>query len=115
MRQAGVLAAAGIVALTEMVDRLAEDHRNARILAEGLAEIDGLDVELQYVQTNIVIFSLVAERMSTAELAAGLAKEGVKLFPIDDRQLRAVTHYGIEEQDISLALDVFQRVMGGEA
>ncbi len=113
MRQAGILAAAGIVALTEMVDRLAEDHANARLLAEGLKEIEGLDVDLECVQTNIVIFSLVTERMTPAELAAGLAKEGVRLFPIGDRLLRAVTHYGIEEQDIALALDAFQRVMEG--
>ncbi len=114
MRQAGILAAAGIVALTEMVDRLAEDHANARLLAEGLKEIEGLDVDLECVQTNIVIFSLVTERMTPAELAAGLAKEGVRLFPIGDRLLRAVTHYGIEEQDIALALDAFQRVMEGK-
>ncbi len=113
MRQAGILAAAGIVALTEMVDRLAEDHANARLLAEGLKEIEGLDVDLECVQTNIVIFSLVTERMTPAELAAGLAKEGVRLFPIGDRLLRAVTHYGIEEQNIALALDAFQRVMEG--
>ncbi len=111
MRQAGVLAAAGIVALTEMVDRLAEDHANARLLAEGLKEIEGLDVDLEYVQSNIVIFYLVTERMTPAGLAAGLAKEGVRLFPIGDRRLRAVTHYGIDEQDIRLALDAFQRVM----
>lgn len=114
MRQAGILAAAGIVALTEMVDRLAEDHANARLLAEGLKEIEGLDVDLECVQTNIVIFSLVTERMTPAELAAGLAKEGVRLLPIGDRLLRAVTHYGIEEQDIALALDAFQRVMEGK-
>jgi threonine aldolase len=113
MRQAGVLAAPGILALTEMVDRLAEDHANARLLAEGIKETKGLDVDLQYVQTNIVIFSLVTERMTPAGLADGLAKEGVRLFPIGDRLLRAVTHYGIEEQDIRLALDVFHRVMEG--
>ncbi len=115
MRQAGVIAAAGIVALTEMVDRLAEDHAHARLLAEGIKEIDGLDVELEYVQTNIVIFSLVAEKMTTAELAAGLSKEGVQLFPIGDSKLRAVAHYGIDEQDISVALGAFHRVMEGKA
>jgi len=114
MRQADILAAAGIVALTEMVDRLADDHANARLLAEGLKEIEGLDVDLECVQTNIVIFSLVTERVTPAELAAGLAKEGVRLFPIGDRLLRAVTHYGIEGQDIALALDAFQRVMEGK-
>jgi len=114
MRQAGILAAAGILALTEMVDRLAEDHANARLLAEGIREIEGLDVDLQSVQTDIVIFSLVTERMTPDELAAGLTKEGVRLFPIGDNKLRAVTHYGIEEEDIRLALGAFQRVMEGK-
>lgn len=114
MRQVGVLAAAGIVALREMLDRLAEDHENARLLAEGLNEMEGLDVDLQYVQTNIVIFSVVADRISPAELSAGLAKEGVRLLPIDDHRLRAVTHYGIERQDIELSLDAFRRVMAGK-
>jgi threonine aldolase len=115
MRQGGVLAAAGIVALTEMVDRLAEDHANARLLAEGIREIEGLDVDLRYVQTDIVIFSVVAERMTPNELALGLEKEGVKVSPIGGERFRAVTHYGIEEEDIRLALDAFRRVMKGKA
>lgn len=115
MRQAGVLAAAGIVGLKDMVDRLADDHANARLLAEGLKEIDGLDVDLQYIHTDIVIFSLEADRMTAAELVAGLAEQGVKLMAIDDRRLRAVTHYGIQEEDIRLALDAFQKVMAGKA
>ncbi len=115
MRQAGVIAAAGIVALTEMVDRLAEDHANARLLAEGIKEIEGLDVDLKYVQTNIVIFSLVADWMTPAELSAGLAKKGVRIGHVGDRRLKAVTHYGIEEDDVRLALDALRRVMEGKA
>jgi threonine aldolase len=115
MRQAGVLAAAGIVALTEMVDRLVEDHANGRLLAEGIKEVKGLEVDLEYVQTNIVIFSMVTQRMTPAELVAGLAEEGVKLFAFGDRHLRAVTHHGIQDQDIRLALDAFHRVMQGAA
>jgi threonine aldolase len=115
MRQAGVLAAAGIVGLTEMVDRLAEDHANARLLAKGIKEIEGLDVDLEYVQTDIVIFSLVTERMTPEEVVHGLAKEGVKLSAIGGSKFRAVTHYGIEEEDIKLALKAFRRVMKGKA
>lgn len=115
MRQAGVIAAAGIVALDEMVDRLAEDHTNAGLLAEGLKEIDGLDVELNTVQSDIVIFSLVTERMTPSDVVTGLANQGVKVGFIGNRQFRAVTHYGIEEEDILLALDAFRQVVEGKA
>jgi threonine aldolase len=115
MRQAGIIAAAGIVALNEMVDRLAEDHANARLLAEGLKEINGLDVDLDTVQTDIVIFSLVTEKKTPSEVVGGLAEDGVKVGFIGSRQFRAITHYGIEEEDIPVALDAFRRVMGGKA
>ncbi len=111
MRQAGIIAAAGIVALEEMVDRLAEDHANARRLAEGLAEIPGLAINLDRVQTNIVIFELVSERLTPAELVARLDERGVKLLAIEGRRLRAVTHYGIEADDIEVALAVAREVM----
>ena len=113
MRQAGVIAAAGIVALNEMVDRLAEDHANARLLAEGLKEIDGLDVDLEYVQTDIVIFSVVSDGITPVEVATGLEEEGVRLQAIGGRQMRALTHYGIEEEDIRIALEAFRKVMKG--
>jgi threonine aldolase len=112
MRQAGVIAAAGIVALEQMVDRMAEDHDNARRLAEGLAGIPGLAIDVDRVQTNIVIFELVSERLTPAELAARLGEGGVKLLAIEGRRLRAVTHYGIEAKDIELALAVIQELMG---
>jgi len=111
MRQAGVIAAAGIVALEEMVDRLREDHANARRLAEGLAEIPGLAVDLERVQTNIVIFDLTAEGVTAQEVVARLGEEGVKMGVIGPRQIRAVTHYGIEAADIDAALAAMRRVM----
>ncbi len=111
MRQAGVIAAAGIVALEQMVDRMAEDHANARRLAEGLAEMPELAVDLDSVQTNIVIFELVSERLTPAELAARLAERGVKLLAIEGRRLRAVTHHGIEADDIEIALAAAREVM----
>lgn len=111
MRQAGIIAAAGIVALEQMVDRLAEDHANARRLAEGLAEIPGLAIDLDRVQTNIVIFELTSERLTPAELAARLNNKGVKLLAIEGRRLRAVTHYGIEADDIEFALAAMREVM----
>ncbi len=104
MRQAGVLAAAGIVALEEMVDRLAEDHANARRLAEGLARLPGVVLDPEQVQTNIVIFELAPDTLSPGELAAALAARGVKVGAIGGRKFRAVTHYGIEAGDVEYAL-----------
>lgn len=112
MRQAGVLAAAGIVSLTEMVDRLAEDHANAKILAAGLAGLKGLAVDPAAVKTNIVYFTITDEAMGSAELVEKLAVEGVRVLPVDARRCRAVTHYPITETDIGRALAAFAKVMG---
>jgi len=111
MRQAGVIAAAAIVALEQMVERLAEDHENARILAEGLAEIPGFEVDLSTVQTNIIIFGLTDTRVSAKDVVRALAAEGVKIGVIDARHFRAVTHYGITREDIDVALMVARKVM----
>lgn len=113
MRQAGIIAAAGIVALEQMVDRLADDHVNARLLAEGIAGVPGLAIDLKRVQTNIVIFELVDERLSPVDFVAKLGQRGVKLLTIGDRKLRMVTHYGIERDDIEAALATVQQVMEG--
>ena len=110
MRQAGIIAAAGIVALEQMVDRLAEDHENARRLALGLAEIPGISIDPAQVRTNIVIFDLVAERPTPAEFAARLSADGVKVLALGER-IRLVTHYGIDAADIDKALVAIRKVM----
>lgn len=104
MRQAGVLAAAGIVALETMVDRLVEDHANARVLAEGFAAIEGLRVPLEHVQTNIVYFEAVREGLDAQELAARLKARGVLVLPTGARTLRAVTHCMVGRDDILQAV-----------
>lgn len=104
MRQCGIIAAAGIVALEQMVERIAEDHKNARYLAEGIARIEGLSIDLTRTQTNIVYFELATERLAADRLATELGKKGVKLLPVGPRRLRAVTHYGISAEDIDLTL-----------
>lgn len=111
MRQAGVIAAAGIVALTKMVDRLAEDHKNAKILAKDLADMQGVEIDPEKIQTNIVIFSLVHSDITPRELVARLAGRGVKILAIGGNRLRAVTHYGIEEEDIHQALGEFRAIL----
>jgi len=112
MRQAGILAAAGIVALTEMVERLADDHKNAENLAQGLAEINGLSIDPELVKTNIVFFNITRGDMTPEQLAGLLTSEGVKILPTDLNQLRAVTHCHISPDDIVYALVVFEKVMG---
>jgi threonine aldolase len=115
MRQAGIIAAAGIVALERMVDRLAEDHTNARTLAEGVAKLPGLSVDLASVQTNIVIFRVEhgatsASAAATAELVAGCAARKVKIHAIGLDSIRCVTHKDIDAEDIGRTLDAFAEI-----
>ncbi len=111
MRQAGVLAAAGIVALTEMINRLAEDHANARKLAEGLAEIPGLFIDPAMIKTNIVYFETTREDLVEDELVERLDKEGIKIAAMGPRLLRAVTYYQITGEDIEFTLSVFSKIL----
>ena len=113
MRQAGILAAAGIVALETMIDRLAEDHDNARRLAVGLAALPGILLDMERIRTNIVIFELEASAPGPSEFVSGLAGHNVKLGAIGGRRLRAVTHHGIEASDIDRAVAVAEAVLGG--
>ena len=108
MRQAGIIAAAGIVALETMVDRLAEDHANAGKLAHGLARITGVSVDPAHIETNIVYVDLVG--ISSAESVSGLRQRGVLVNGMDG-WVRFVTHYGITAEDIELALDTVETTM----
>ena len=110
MRQAGILAAAGIVALEQMTERVVEDHIRARRLAAGLAEIPGL--EIAPVSTNILYFSLADDVPLTAEeLEARLKERGVLVLAHGERSLRAVTHYWIGDEDIKQALAAAREVL----
>jgi threonine aldolase len=113
MRQAGVIAAAGIVALETMVDRLADDHAHARHLAEGLAPLPGVLLDPATVETNIVIFALAPGAPEPGDFVAALAARGVRLGAIGGRRFRAVTHYGIEAADIDRAIAAAQAVLEG--
>jgi threonine aldolase len=109
MRQAGIIAAAGIVALEHMVTRLAEDHANARALAEGLAALPGLVVDLARVETNIVIFR-VDRPGGVTELLEGCAARKVKIHGISATSIRCVTHKDVDAGDIARALDAFREL-----
>ncbi len=111
MRQVGVLAAGGIVALTEMPDRLADDHANARKLAEGLADMDGLSIDPGRVKTNMVYFEVTRSGMTSQLLPERLGSEGVRLLSTGPNRLRAVTNYHVTSDDIEYALGVFRKVL----
>jgi threonine aldolase len=104
MRQVGVIAAAGIVALEQMVDRLAEDHANARALAAGMAQLPGISVEDVPVRTNIVYVNVIRPDMDAAQLTARLKEQGVWMLPLGPRRIRAVTNYHVTGADIEAAL-----------
>ncbi len=109
MRQVGVVAAAGLVALQSMVDRLAEDHANARTLAGGLAELRGITCDLARVQTNLVYFDL--DRMPAPEFTDECRKRGVLGDWTGPRRMRFVTHYGIGADDVQRTLQVCEEVL----
>lgn len=111
MRQAGVLAAAGIIALSEMIERLVDDHANANKLAEGLASIKNLSIDPELVKTNIVFFDITIGAMTAEQLANELTSKGIKVLPLGPKRLRAVTHYHITSDDIDYALSAFEKVL----
>lgn len=111
MRQAGVLAAAGIVAITEMIERLSDDHSNAKTLAEGLAALDGIAIDPTEVETNLVFFELTREDITPQHLVNGLAAQGVKIGASGGRRLRAVLNHHVAADDVVHVLDAFRSVL----
>ena len=107
MRQAGIIASAGIVAVETMVERLAEDHSNARRLANGLAQVPGIEVDPEDVHTNLVFFRVTAEHRG--EIAGRLRELGVKGGGAQERW-RYVTHSGVSAGDVDHALDLVESV-----
>lgn len=107
MRQAGILAAAGIYALENNVERLAEDHANARRLAEALGEMDGLVVDLEQVETNIIMVRTEPPAPDAVELCRRLNTAGVRVDPLGDNLTRLVTHLDVDSNDIGRAIDAF--------
>src|SRR5207248_4181910 len=107
MRQSGIVAAAGLYALDHHVERLAEDHENARALADGLAEIAGVAIDPSKVDTNIVVFE-VADATKTGE---ALRSAGVQVTRLDATRLRAVTHLDVDRAGIDRALEVMRSII----
>jgi threonine aldolase len=111
LRQAGILAAAGIVAITEMVERLSDDHANAKQLATGLAQMAGIQIDPADVETNLVFFELTHPAVTPAQLVNGLATLGVQLNASSNRRLRAVLNYHVTADDVEQVLAAFRTVL----
>jgi threonine aldolase len=111
MRQVGILAACGIVSLTKMVDRMAEDHENCRVLAEGLAALPGIEVDLKAVETNIVYFGVPGKSAKFPAIKDALAKRGVLALYLNDKAFRMVCHYDVDRGDVERAVAAWAEVM----
>ncbi len=111
MRQAGVLAAAGLIALEQMTGRLGEDHANAKLLAEGVALLPGVIFDAAQVQTNIVIFDIFPLCVTTDQLSAALGERGILANGVDDRRMRLVTHHDVSRADCEIALAAIAEVV----
>ncbi len=111
MRQVGVLAAAGLIALEEMPKRLGEDHANAKLLAQGLAATPGIQAWPEKTQTNIVVFDVSGTGLTGEQISSSLQDRGVLINPIDRRRMRAVTHYDVTREQCLAALGALREVV----
>lgn len=111
MRQAGIVAAAGLVALRSMVDRLADDHANARQLAEGLGAIPGLQVEIETVQTNMIMFDVLDARWDAGALSGAMVRAGVLSNAMGQRRIRLVTHKDVAAAELPEVLNRIEQVL----
>lgn len=117
MRQAGIIAAAGLISLREMTKRLHEDHTTARQIAEGLATIPYINIDLERVKSNMIFFTLAADApISTAELSQGLKARGILANPYNDadRLFRMVTHYWIKPEHVDTVVNAYRALLTGE-
>lgn len=111
MRQAGVIAACGIVALNKMVDRLKEDHENAELLAAELSKVKGIVVEPVAVRTNMVYFMLLPGAIDAHRLAKSLLERGIKISVVSKRRVRLVTHKDVSREDVLEAAKAIKEVV----
>jgi threonine aldolase len=110
MRQAGILAAAGLIALEKMPLRLQEDHDNAQVLAQGLAQIEGIKIDPKKVQTNILVFNITGTGMNTADFSRKLAERNVLAAGIDPENMRFATHMDVSREDCEKTLEAVRSI-----
>jgi len=111
MRQAGVLAAAGIIAVEKMVERLKDDHANARFLAEELNKLDGLKIDLETVQTNMIYCDIGHLEVTVPEFLEKLKNKGILVSPVPPTKVRLVTNRHVSRKDITKTVEVFKQVI----
>ncbi len=111
MRQVGVIAAAGIIALQKMVDRLSEDHRRAKTLAYALSEMPGIEIDPENIETNIIFFKVKREDLTAPELVEKLKEHGVLALSMSDEDIRMVTHKDVDDGDIRHAIETFKKIL----
>ena len=111
MRQTGILAAAGIYSLKNMIKRLEEDHNNAKLLAKGLAQIEEIKIELTKVYTNIIFFHLKKCNITDKEFISELIKNNIKIDSKGNRKFRIVTHYGFEKNDVETVINTIKLIL----
>ena len=111
MRQAGIIAAAGLISLDDCIMQIKKDHNNAKVLAEGLNKIKGLSVQLNLIQTNIIFFKLESDEITAQALVESMNSKGIKFFETSPNRFRLVTHYGITKKDIYKTLIEFDKCL----
>jgi len=111
MRQVGILAAAGLYALDHNVQRLKIDHENAWLLAQGLSEIEGLYIDKQQVQTNMVMIFARSPRWTTEKIVQQLLEKGIGMNAVDQERIRAVTHLDVSRDQILETIEIFKKIM----
>jgi len=110
MRQAGILAAAGIYALDHHLERLKEDHEKAKCLAMGIAQFNGVTIDPEQVETNIVIFDITHSGLTALQAAGAMKKKGVLIHAFEKTRIRLVTHLDVSSADVEKALAAFKKV-----
>ncbi len=111
MRQVGIIAAGALYAVEHNIERMAEDHQNARLLAERVAELPGVSVDMDVVQTNIVIMEVKGAKYTAPQIVEALKERGVLILAIGPDKLRAVTHLQVSTEDIQRAIDIFKKIL----
>jgi threonine aldolase len=113
MRQAGILAAAGIEAIENMADRLHEDHMRAHELASGLQNVEGIVVEKNPPPTNMVFLRVAEESpLDAYEWAGKLKEQGIRISPVEERRIRMVVHYWISDENVEETVRCFRKIAG---
>lgn len=114
MRQVGILAAAGIYALENNIERLGEDHKNARLFAKRVSQIEGIEVDLETVQTNIVVMDITALSEDSHQVVEMLKEKGCLVVYFGPGKMRAVTHLDVNEEDVLEAVRIFEETFSGD-